>query len=992
MTERHPREPPAATASDASQARTVAPDQPAVSGEPKVAPLLQPGQRFGSYAIARLLGRGGMGEVYEAEEVDSGRRVALKLLNRPLSTREERDRFLREGRLAAGVSHPHCVYVFGTDEIDGLPVISMELAAGGTLKDTVAARGPLPSRKAVDAILQVIDGLEAAAAAGVLHRDIKPANCFVDVEGRVKVGDFGLSTSTLASEETHLTMAGTIMGTPAFASPEQMRADNLDIRSDIYSVGATLYYLLTGRAPFEESNIVRLVTMVMQDVPPAPSELRRDIPKGLSAAVLRALAKRPGDRFDDYAAMRAALEPFSSTAPVPAPVGLRVVAYLVDYLLIGILSVLFISPFAVFKTRISTDLGTVISGGGFTPAQVLVPLLAWAIYWLLFEGLTGASLGKRLFRLRVAGVGGEPAGFGRVLLRTTVFLVMPSAMALGWFVPAIRDLYTGNAWLQSKPEGQSMWVIPLLILFASARRRNGFAGLHELASRTRVIAARTVERADRVERMAAEPPAVGSRRIGPYSLADDAARAADAKILPGWDVALRRPVWLHRVPHGYALPAWRRDLARSARPRWLAGRREEGESWDAYEAVDGRPFLAAVETPQPWRTVRVWLGDLARELEAGLRDGSLPALELDRLWVANDGRITLLDWPAPGAERHGESDGPAGTADPADPIGRPDIDRSAAARFLHLVATAALGAEAVLPLPARRLLDDLSAGWTGTRPNLDVAVASAASGPAEVTRGLRALHLAFQGTPPIGLVLLAWLMTVVLIPQVFSTNAPTAIAYVRELEQLARLEAQPDAPGTRALREAFEIDIAARFPEFLSTGGTSSPVQTSLPSELQALAVRIRTKHPHPTADAASRAREMVAPLLARPPDERQRVESQVLAVLPRAAQILWALFGAMALVLAIGARGGAVMALLGIAVVDASGRPAARWRCAARAFAAWLPIFGGVAVGVWGGPAFVNGSIGGSVAVFFAGGAYAVARPTRGLQDRIAGTWLVPR
>ena len=186
-----------------------------------------------------------MGEVYEAED-ESGRRVALKVLKHGLDDPNDRARFLREGRLAASISHPHTVYVYGTDEIEGVPVIAMEMATGGTLKDRVKEHGPLPPAEAVDVMLDVIAGLEAAAAGGVLHRDVKPSNCFVDSEGRVKVGDFGFSISTLARAERDVTMAGTFLGTPVFASPEQLHADDLDVRSDIYSVGATLYYVLTG--------------------------------------------------------------------------------------------------------------------------------------------------------------------------------------------------------------------------------------------------------------------------------------------------------------------------------------------------------------------------------------------------------------------------------------------------------------------------------------------------------------------------------------------------------------------------------------------------------------------------------------------------------------------------------------------------------------------------------------------------------------------------
>src|SRR4030095_16315254 len=160
--------------------------------------LFSPGQPFGPYLIVRPLGKGGMGQVYEAEEPDSGRRVAIKILSRGLGDGEDRGRFLREGQLAASLSHPNCVYVFGTSEIQGFPVITMELAPAGTLKELVVPGSPMPMAKAVDATLPVIAGLEAAAAIGILHRDIKPSNCFVDRDGRVMVGDFGLSMTTLA--------------------------------------------------------------------------------------------------------------------------------------------------------------------------------------------------------------------------------------------------------------------------------------------------------------------------------------------------------------------------------------------------------------------------------------------------------------------------------------------------------------------------------------------------------------------------------------------------------------------------------------------------------------------------------------------------------------------------------------------------------------------------------------------------------------------------
>lgn len=170
----------------------------------------------------------------QAEQLEKGRHVALKLLGRSFDDDDLRKRFLREGRLAAGVSHPNCVYIFGSEEIEGTPVIAMELVQGGTLRDLQKKRGVMPVREAVDITLQIVAGLEAAASAGVLLRDIKPANCFVSTDGTVKVGDFGLSVSTLARQESQITQSGVMLGTPSFAAPEQLRGEELDERADIF--------------------------------------------------------------------------------------------------------------------------------------------------------------------------------------------------------------------------------------------------------------------------------------------------------------------------------------------------------------------------------------------------------------------------------------------------------------------------------------------------------------------------------------------------------------------------------------------------------------------------------------------------------------------------------------------------------------------------------------------------------------------------------------
>jgi hypothetical protein len=329
--------------------------------------------------------------VYEAEHVEQGRRVALKLLSDRPTDPEDRARFLREGQLAASITHPNCVYIFGSEEIAGTLVITMELLSGGTLKDRVRDRGPLPPAEAVDAILHVIAGLDAAHACGILHRDIKPANCFIDSDGTVKVGDFGLSISTLARDATRLTRTGMILGTPHFAAPEQLRGHPLDVRSDIYAVGATLYYLLTAEPPFDDTDMMTLLTHVATEVPRSPRDVVHAVPRGLAAIVLRCLAKDRASRPATYAELNEALRPFGSTPPTAANLGSRVAACAIDQILLFVVVSVSLVP------RASLSL--------FMPAYFAL----MAAYFTLTEGLIGASVGKWIFELRVTDVdGGRP--------------------------------------------------------------------------------------------------------------------------------------------------------------------------------------------------------------------------------------------------------------------------------------------------------------------------------------------------------------------------------------------------------------------------------------------------------------------------------------------------------------------------------------------------------------------------------------------------------
>ena len=425
------------------------------------APRLVDGQLWGPYRVIRLLGRGGMGEVYEAEQLETGRRLALKVLRDTLRGDEDRARFLREGQLAASISHAHTVYIFGSEEVGGAPAITMELLSGGTLKDRVSAEGPMPPSAAVSAVLDIIGGLDAAQAAGILHRDIKPSNCFVDADGAVKVGDFGLSISTLTRDVRHELATAGFEGTPQFAAPEQLRGEALDVRADIYAVGATLYYLLTGRPPLEAPDLRDLVSKVASEKPLSPRVLRHDIPRGLAAVVLRCVAKTPAGRPQSYAELADLLRPYRSANEGPSPLGVRFVAWIADSVIVSItIWLLIISAWTV---------GVTLGSG-----TILLRLSEWSwlvslIYYLVLEGGWGASLGKRLMGLRVTSQTPSESNarwWLRVGLRTAVFHV-PTLFFMG-------------AW-NVQPHVLLSLLLTIL-LFSTARRGNGWTGVHELLS------------------------------------------------------------------------------------------------------------------------------------------------------------------------------------------------------------------------------------------------------------------------------------------------------------------------------------------------------------------------------------------------------------------------------------------------------------------------------------------------------------------------------
>jgi eukaryotic-like serine/threonine-protein kinase len=268
-------------------------------------PAVQPDTIIdGRYRVIAKLGAGGMADVYEAEDQQLGRRVALKMLYRHLAEDVSFvERFRREASSAAGLQHPSIVGIFDRGEWDGTYYIAMELIRGRTLKDVIRERGPAPPEAAVDIVLQILRAARYAHQRGIVHRDMKPHNVMIDEEGRVKVTDFGIARAGASD----MTETGSVMGTAQYLSPEQAQGRPVDARSDLYSIGIVLYEMLTGSVPFDAESPVSVALKQVSEAPVPPRERNPDVPPALDAVVLRALEKDPARRYPNADAFIEAL-------------------------------------------------------------------------------------------------------------------------------------------------------------------------------------------------------------------------------------------------------------------------------------------------------------------------------------------------------------------------------------------------------------------------------------------------------------------------------------------------------------------------------------------------------------------------------------------------------------------------------------------------------------------------------------------------------------
>jgi serine/threonine-protein kinase len=267
----------------------------------------------GRYRILRKLGSGGMANVYLAEDEDLGRRVAIKILNDRYANDEGfTERFRREAKSAAALSHPNIVSIYDRGESEGRPYIAMEVIEGRSLKELILASGSLPIGEAVDYAKQILSALRFAHRHGIIHRDIKPHNILLGHENRLKVTDFGIARYG----PSQMTEVGSIMGTAQYLSPEQARGAPVTASSDLYSAGIVLYEMLTGKTPFTGETPIEIAMKHLNEPPRPPSELRPEISPELDQIVLRALAKDPHERYESAEEFSADLDRVEAGLPV----------------------------------------------------------------------------------------------------------------------------------------------------------------------------------------------------------------------------------------------------------------------------------------------------------------------------------------------------------------------------------------------------------------------------------------------------------------------------------------------------------------------------------------------------------------------------------------------------------------------------------------------------------------------------------------------------
>ena len=667
--------------------------------DPEGEDWIRPGAQVGPYVIDHQLGRGGMGVVYRATHEATGKQVAIKFLNQnPHDSPKAAERFHRESQIAASISNPRSTFVFSSGDYANRRFIVMELMPGDTLKDLVKQEGPLPVGRAVDLILDVIAGIQSAHRRGIIHRDIKPSNCFLDHDGRVKIGDYGLSKSF--DSDVHLTKTGTFMGTLQFAAPEQIKGVKVDERTDIYAIGATLYYLLAGKAPYE-GDAAQVIAGIASDPVPDIRNETDNVAKRLGWIIMQMLEKDPKNRPPGLAEVRRQLLPFATRGANTADIGRRFAAFFIDYGLANVVLVsffvgimMFVGMILGFKSEISNqnnvsikynsdspsadkskpNLNSNISQPrsdsqtdgrvsaqintpprklrGFDYAVLLVAFLIPILYFAVSEGLWGRTIGKLMFGMRTVDEMGGPPGIPRALLRS---LMLPGALLAGGLLLP----FFANGEMNNPNDSTALhqligqvgatllsWVLALCLLIP-ARTKNGFQGVHGKITGTRVVRIGSSLESQGFEVPVTLPTVFNDRSIlgesSPLKICG-IINDSQPKIFLAKDDKLDRFIWLVEHPRS-EVPESRILINRPRRQRVLDY--DVPDNWTCMEAVTGSPLIDVFQKVQriPWQAARLVLEELIDELIATIGESSMPEFVTpENIWLDEEGNIKLVDY------------------------------------------------------------------------------------------------------------------------------------------------------------------------------------------------------------------------------------------------------------------------------------------------------------------------------------------------------------
>lgn len=979
--------------SSASDPDLTADYRTAAAAPPPAAPDAAP-ERVGSYRLLRKLGTGGMGQVFEAESDDSGERVALKLLSPKLVTNPiSVERFKQEGRLASQITHPRCVFVYGVDAEDGRPFIVMELMPGSTLKDLVDKRGPMAWDRAIHRMLDVLDGLIEAHRLGMLHRDVKPSNCFLTEDDRVKIGDFGLSKSLDAEgQQKQLTHSGAFLGTVLFASPEQIRGEELSYDSDVYSVAATLYYLLVGRAPHHHVSMTAALAKVISEPPPSIRSQRPDVPKAVERVVFRGLDRDRNRRFGSLEEFRDALQELLPERQLPSRMRTLVSAYLLDV----VFGLICLTLPAVWLYE------GLVENAGPSDWVFVVVLVA---YFAVGERVFGTTIGKALFRLcttRLGQVG--PPGLKAAVIRAGVFHAIVVALFLGTgllnALPVVGPFLAGMAFLGG-----------VVALLYQRRRSPTYQGIHDYASGCRVVQRSRGEHRPRLVSRFANPLDNPKRRptlpagVGGFLVLGVLAEWPDGSAV--WvaeDEALHRRIllWVRPAkllpdgPPPSPVRPGRLRVISSGELLWNDG----AYGWVAFVAPTGAPLADVVTTDDPltWADARLLLEQVVAELRDSEADGTTPArLGVDQLWVEPNGRVHLLEFPIASSRLM--------TPVAASPL---ELVRHVAGMALEgEIKPRATRIASPLSPHATRITDQLFAADPPPLDALQQQLRDSHAHPPAVSSGMRAAH--------IGLILAisGWALVVMLVSSIgFSVqvalraaqnadDAPETLLGLSNPQQVERWRA-----ASPYLHDVLTPDILPAVRENLRAQQARHAAlwqaqreQLSRPERFIADAIaRVSRPLAKGADDPTFPARAEYQVLLADLPPARLEDHHRDMRATAAYQTVLLTLGMVFAFTLfAFAFRGGVSYLLSGIALVRGDGRPASRWACAAREIAMWAPLVVVLVVNVvvqathpeWVYMRLAFAML--TVLVLLGYLLVGLRYPNRGPHDELVGTYMVP-